>query len=904
MGTTSRRRSILLVSPFVFALAFGCGGSTDPIAVGEDTTSARDTRDGSSIPGFDADEVGSDIVPDVGGGDADAGLPDADTADVPGSDTDAADTGTDTADADAADTPDDTDVPDAPEADCGNGIREGDEACDGDDLGESDCESAGFYDGTLRCTLSCRLDVSQCRLDPCLGEECGDPPAPRCEGDEAVASTGEGTCFEGECRYTEDRVDCAGLGQICLDGACAVTALPGQIRITEYMANPVGTDTGEEWFEIVNLTDGPVNLDGVIVHDDSTNRFTVPAGTRIEAGALFVFGTADGAAPERVDLAWGDLGTFQLGNDDDEIVLSIGETTLARVAWDDSAEIPMPDPNGASVALGPDADDPSDPLAWCIGIDDYGLPPNLGSPGVENPPCPSCGDAILDEGEECDDGNVEDGDGCAADCTLEIDPCDGIVCDTPPSATCTLDVLTTYADIGECAEGVCGYTPTDRGCADDGLICREGACVVRIDPGDLVVTEFLADATGSDDGLEWIEIYNASDRTLELEGMVVRDDDSDAITVAAPTAVGAGAYVVLAEELTSAPDRVGYAWGTGANLTIGNTADEIVLEFGGLVIDRVAYDEAAEPVAWEIPGGQSLSLDGGVLAADGNDDPTQWCPGEGDYGIVGATGTPGLANPPCPYCGDGTVDPGEECDDGNNDDGDGCTSVCTSEVDPCEGVTCESPPAAFCDETISNVATLPGECVEGACRYETVVTDCATTGRFCEEGVCVTLLDPGDLVITEFIANPDGTDTGFEWFEVFNAAGHELALGGVVIRDDGTNSFTVSGVTIAADSWFVFGRRAEAAPGRVGFAWETAGSFTLTNDADEIVIMQGTTEIAAVRYDSITGDWSIPNGAALARTPEPASPDASDPANWCVSAGDYGVGVNTGSPGAANVCTD
>ena len=30
-----------------------------------------------------------------------------------------------------------------------------------------------------------------------------------------------------------------------------------------------------------------------------------------------------------------------------------------------------------------------------------------------------CGDGMLDIDEECDDGNNEDGDGCAADCTLE-----------------------------------------------------------------------------------------------------------------------------------------------------------------------------------------------------------------------------------------------------------------------------------------------------------------------------------------------------------------------------------------------------------------------------------------------------------------------------------------------------
>ena len=35
--------------------------------------------------------------------------------------------------------------------------------------------------------------------------------------------------------------------------------------------------------------------------------------------------------------------------------------------------------------------------------------------------------------------------------------------------------------------------------------------------------------------------------------------------------------------------------------------------------------------------------------------------------------------PPDPFCGDGTIDPGEECDDGNTVNGDGCDSNCQEE---------------------------------------------------------------------------------------------------------------------------------------------------------------------------------------------------------------------------------
>ena len=34
---------------------------------------------------------------------------------------------------------------------------------------------------------------------------------------------------------------------------------------------------------------------------------------------------------------------------------------------------------------------------------------------------------------------------------------------------------------------------------------------------------------------------------------------------------------------------------------------------------------------------------------------------------------------PAPFCGDGTVQSGEDCDDGNNHDGDGCSHNCRVE---------------------------------------------------------------------------------------------------------------------------------------------------------------------------------------------------------------------------------
>lgn len=74
---------------------------------------------------------------------------------------------------------------------------------------------------------------------------------------------------------------------------------------------------------------------------------------------------------------------------------------------------------------------------------------------------PACGDGVIDEGEECDDGNTEDGDGCSATCAIEpfcgdgnVD--DGEECDDENvvdgdgcSSICTLEATTTPAVCGD-----------------------------------------------------------------------------------------------------------------------------------------------------------------------------------------------------------------------------------------------------------------------------------------------------------------------------------------------------------------------------------------------------------------------------------------------------------------------
>jgi filamentous hemagglutinin len=85
---------------------------------------------------------------------------------------------------------------------------------------------------------------------------------------------------------------------------------------------------------------------------------------------------------------------------------------------------------------------------------------------------PSCGDGFKDAGEQCDDGNTQNGDCCSATCQFEAN---GSTC-TSDSNPCTNDVCN--------ASGVCTH-PNNTAPCNDGLFCNGadtcsgGTCVVH-----------------------------------------------------------------------------------------------------------------------------------------------------------------------------------------------------------------------------------------------------------------------------------------------------------------------------------------------------------------------------------------------------------------------------------------
>lgn len=99
--------------------------------------------------------------------------------------------------------------------------------------------------------------------------------------------------------------------------------LPGELRINEFLPNPVGTDTGNEWVELANVSNHDVAAGGLVVARlASSTLVTVPAGTVFKAGEVLLLAQLSGS----------------IVNGGDTVILKSGQTELDRVTYDGAGQ--------------------------------------------------------------------------------------------------------------------------------------------------------------------------------------------------------------------------------------------------------------------------------------------------------------------------------------------------------------------------------------------------------------------------------------------------------------------------------------------------------------------------------------------------------------------------------------
>lgn len=161
----------------------------------------------------------------------------------------------------------------------------------------------------------------------------------------------------------------------------------------------------------------------------------------------------------------------------------------------------------------------------------------------------------------------------------------------------------------------------------------------------------------------------------------------------------------------------------------------------------------------------------------------------------------------------------------------------------------------------------------------------------------------GDLVITELMVDPDGTDTGAEWVEVFNSLGTPLDLKGMTIytRDtDGTGLKThpIRAGVVPARSYFVLGDvRSGPNPAWVNYSYaDGLGSFGNTRGV--VGVRCGTLTIDEMQYTRAAKSM---RARMLNGNRDPSATENDQEGNWCdAPVGNIYFGTNNGTPGQAN----
>jgi len=260
-------------------------------------------------------------------------------------------------------------------------------------------------------------------------------------------------------------------------------------------------------------------------------------------------------------------------------------------------------------------------------------------------PTPVCGNGLIEAGEQCDDANNVNGDGCDNDCTISCG--NGVV--TSPE----------QCDDGNTIDGDgCDSNCQPTGCGN-GVVTAGEQC----DDGNLV------DGDGCDSNCKPTGCGNGIISAGEQcdDGNLVDGDGCD--SNCKPTGCGNG-VVTSGEQCDDGNNVNGDGCDNDCTISCGNgvvTPPEQCDD--GNLVDGDGCDSNCT-----LTGCGNGTLTSGEQCDDGN-----------------MTNTDGCKNDCTPnVCGDGVVNVGvEQCDDGNNVSGDGCESDCTI------GSVCEAPPATL-----------------------------------------------------------------------------------------------------------------------------------------------------------------------------------------------------------------
>jgi Lamin Tail Domain len=163
---------------------------------------------------------------------------------------------------------------------------------------------------------------------------------------------------------------------------------PGDLKISELLINPAGTDTNREWIEVVNRANDHVDLHQLAVAD-AAGEVAVDAGV-LAPGAILVLGQSldgarNGGAP--VGVSFGNV--ISLNNGGDTIRLCLGScaggVVITEVSWPADLGAAF---DGHAAVVGAVGGDGGDAIVFCPADQAFGTAGSFGRPGLADPACP------------------------------------------------------------------------------------------------------------------------------------------------------------------------------------------------------------------------------------------------------------------------------------------------------------------------------------------------------------------------------------------------------------------------------------------------------------------------------------------------------------------------------------
>lgn len=187
------------------------------------------------------------------------------------------------------------------------------------------------------------------------------------------------------------------------------------------------------------------------------------------------------------------------------------------------------------------------------------------------------------------------------------------------------------------------------------------------------------------------------------------------------------------------------------------------------------------------------------------------------------------------------------------------------------------------------------------------ISGCGPTTPDPPQSPCASVT-PGDLIITEFMPDPAGSDTGKQYIEIYNQTDDGIELGGLTLFQsmaDGSreNATTLRKAALPSHGYFVLGdagNNAQARPAYLGYGYGSEIG-ALRHDNTRLGLRCAAAVVAEAEYAQVTAG----RARELDGNGPPGKLDVLSAANWCDATEPLDAllppGENYGSPGAPNL---